>query len=194
MTDTTETPAAIIQRIADAAEITMAAEFVPFSRSRNASPQMGQAEPWKSLNWRVTLQQRGRAILTCDYAQGTGHTPAGRDIGQWDNNRHIQARAVDIEIETGKRAGRGMFSEPEPRASREEIPAPSMVDVLASLARDSDVIDHPSFESWATEIGYNPDSRAAEATYRLCLSHTLALRAALGDSQLIEMRDAAQEL
>ena len=43
---------------------TMTAEFIPFSQSRNK----GDKSP--SLNWRVTIQRNGRAVLTTDYSAG----------------------------------------------------------------------------------------------------------------------------
>src|SRR5690606_27827140 len=46
------------------AGLTVAAVFVPWSQSRNK----GERSP--SLNWRVTLQCKGRDVLTCDYSAG----------------------------------------------------------------------------------------------------------------------------
>jgi hypothetical protein len=60
-------------------------------------------------------------------------------------------------------------------------------------SRDSEVIDHPNFESWASEIGYDADSRKAESIYRACLEIALKLRSALGDRGLKELREACQD-
>jgi hypothetical protein len=100
---------------------------------------------------------------------------------------------VAIEIETGRRALGGVLH-PEPRASREPVPPPSLADVLGSLLLDASAIDHPTFESWAGDYGYSEDSRSAEAVYRACLAHALALRSALGDDVLSAMRELAAEL
>ena len=59
---------------------------------------------------------------------------------------------------------------------------PNPLDVLYSLAMDSSVLDHATFESWASEFGYDTDSRSAESIYRACLEIALKLRAAMGDS------------
>jgi hypothetical protein len=45
--------------------------------------------------------------------------------------------------------------------------APQAADVLYSLLLDSSAVGQ-SFESWASDFGYDTDSRAAEATYRAC--------------------------
>ena len=65
MTDTKQT-------IVDAAAelgVTMTAEFVPWSKSRDK----GEKHP--SLNWVITLHKGGRAFLTTDYSAGCGHCP-----------------------------------------------------------------------------------------------------------------------
>lgn len=43
--------------------------------------------------------------------------------------------------------------------------APNARDVLDCLASDVSGIDQP-FESWASDLGYDPDSRKAERTYQ----------------------------
>lgn len=49
--------------------ITVESEFVPLSRSRNAT------EDRPTLNWRVTIKRNGRDVLTTDYSAGVGHAP-----------------------------------------------------------------------------------------------------------------------
>ncbi|TIW00620.1 MAG: hypothetical protein E5V77_09360 [Mesorhizobium sp.] len=84
-----------------------------------------------------------------------------------------------------------MYGSDGTRNTRKPIPAPSIGDVLQSLARDSDVLDAGGFESWAADYGYDTDSRAAESIYRACLEIAMKLRAGLGESLLAEIRLAA---
>jgi hypothetical protein len=67
---------------------------------------------------------------------------------------------------------------------------PDTADVLHSLVSDSSVIDHPTFESWADEYGFDADSRKAEQSYRDCLAIALALRSAIGEAGLEQLREA----
>lgn len=67
-------------------------------------------------------------------------------------------------------------------------------DALASLSMASASIDYPSFYDWASEFGYDVDSRKAELIYRNCLQTGLALRAALGEDGLRQLRDLANQL
>lgn len=162
---------------------TMTTAFVPFSKSRNA----GAKSP--SLNWRCTIPLGLSGALVCDYMQGAGYAPAAKAGKRWENKTQ-QEKAIAIECESGRRAYHH-HALGTVYAGASDIPAPPIADVIASLARDSDALDYANFEQWAGEFGYDPDSRSAEATYRLCLSHALALRAAIGDEQLSELRQLA---
>lgn len=167
--------------------VTVTAVFVPFSRSRNAGEKWESGKPRRSLNWRVTVAKDGRDILTTDYSAGEGHAPSysqGRQTVE-------QAERVAWECEHGFPAisrAMGVFRKPGAAAIM-----PDACDVLYSLASDSDVLDYDSFEQWAPDLGYDPDSRKAEAIYRECLKLALQLRNGLGESVLAELRKAAED-
>lgn len=165
--------------------LTMTAEFVPFSKSRNAkhSPKFNDL----SLNWRVTLclpdgigkLGASRPFLTTDYQAGLGHCPS---YEQGRVTIHID-EAVRYECETGR--------------SR-ELPLgktilPKIEDVFRGLLLDGDAIDYPTYEDWADSFGYDQDSRKGEAIYRACLEIGLKLRAGLGDAALADLREAFQD-
>lgn len=58
---------------------------------------------------------------------------------------------------------------------------PTATDVLGCLASDAASLDNAlSFEDWAADLGYDPDSRRAERTYRLIVTQTERLRRFLG--------------
>lgn len=174
--------------------LSVRAEFVPFSQSRN------KGENVPSLNWSVTLVKScqtlaslndSRPILTTDYCAGCGHCPSYRQ--SWgqptpaDTERFV---AVCKECEHGlklkPRVGFGFVSTGKPIL-------PSTADVLYSLIMNFDVLDASSFEDWAANFGYDTDSRAAEATYRACLDVALKLRNGLGETTLAELREAFQD-
>lgn len=202
----------LIEGIAGRLGVTMTAAFVPFSASRNAKPEPARhgnaGKPWLSLNWRVTLQRYAasapperRDILTADYSQGVAYAPAHkarpRGGASRPNDRFVASlreKAIAAEIETGRvhEFGESSFMGRDGiRDTRKAIDAPPIGEVLQSLARDSDVIDAGGFENWASEFGYDPDSRTAESIYRACLEHALALRGHLGEANLAELRLAA---
>ena len=58
---------------------------------------------------------------------------------------------------------------------------PTLAEVLDCLASDASGVDNAqSFEDWASEYGYDTDSRKAEATYRICEKQAQELKALLG--------------
>lgn len=165
-----------------ALELDVTAVFVPFSQSRNAH------EEHHSLNWRVTLTKSGRAVLTTDYMAGCAHCPSYKQSSYKTVDGNA---AVREECETGRAVrwrseSLGLFAHGAPIL-------PNTVDVLYSLVLDADVINYSTFEEWANEFGYDPDSRKAEATYRACLQHALALRGAVGDDGLRTLQEAFQD-
>jgi len=193
MADTSETLAQAIERLG----LSIRAEFVPFSKSRNA------AEKHRSLNWRVTLVQRYqngegddryRDIITTDYAQGIGHAPAYKASVKQAGSAYsmLRASAIERETETGRitvfaPGGLAMFQ------NGKAIPAPSAADVVYSLAIDADVLNYARFEDWADELGFDSDSRKDEAIYKECMADALQLRAGLGSDGLESLQRAAQE-
>lgn len=176
----TTTAKQLIEDTARELGLTMTAEFVPFSKSSSAR------EKSPNLNWKVRLAKGGRLILTTDYSAGCAHCPSYQQRATVDS-----AAFVKQECETGKRA----------KSDRKGVDdlqwgapiQPELADVLHSLASDSDVLDCGSFEEWAGNLGYDTDSRKAEAIYRACLEIALKLRNALGEDGLAKLREAAQD-
>ena len=167
--------------------LTVRADFVPFSKSRNAT----QSD--RSLNWMVTLERNEKDILTTDYMAGIGFCPAYKaPIHMAGASRSIlRAQAIERETETGVAT---TFS-PAGIALMQcgAVINPDPVDVVAAMALDSDVIDYRNFEEWADNLGYDPDSRKAEGIYKACLKLALSLRIALGETDFAALRAAAAE-
>jgi len=69
---------------------------------------------------------------------------------------------------------------------------PTAADVLSSLLLDAAVEDYSSFEDWAADLGYDPDSRKAVRTYQECLKLAPRVRAFFSndDELLAELRSA----
>jgi hypothetical protein len=182
---TTETkldPAATIERLG----LTVASTFVPFSQSRNAK------KKHKSLNWRVTLQKDGRDIITTDYSAGIAHCPAYkasvRRLGERDSIMRHEAIAQECEGGRAVSVGEGTGF-----IFKHQDILPSACDVIYSLLADADVLNEFSYEDWAANTGYNPDSRKGEALYRAYLEIALKLRNGIGKAALAELREAFAE-
>jgi hypothetical protein len=158
--------------------ITIESRFIPWSLSRNA----GEDTP--SLNWKITLKQNGRDLLTTDYMAGCAHCPAYDQRGY----NTVDGRAdVLSECEKGKR----IRPDSTIGLTHRDI-NPDSLDVIHSLLMDSEALDYSSYEEWAGEFGFDEDSRKGEETYRACLKIALSLRP-VGESLLAELRDAFQD-
>lgn len=179
MTDTTTTtPKELILKTAADLGLTMTAEFVPWSQSRNK----GEKSP--SLNWRVTIERAGHALLTTDYMAGRAHAPGYKQM----DRSLMRADIVAWECENGKRSTLGGATIYGGGARLQ----PEFADVLYSLMSDCDVLDYPTYEEWAPEIGYDPDSRKGEAIYRACLETALKLRNGIGEDGMRRLREAGE--
>lgn len=120
-------------------------------------PMDGHEEP--RLKWKVGLYRLNERVLDVEYTAGMAHAPS-----------YPAACAVD-ECRTGVRA--------DSKTARVYI-QPDARDVIRSVMLDSSALDYGCFEDWARNYGYDTDSRAAEAIYRLCLQRAVMLRANLG--------------
>lgn len=169
--------------------VTVECSFVPFSASRNKD------EPRPSLNWRCRVLRNGKAVTgleSVDYGQGSGHCPAYKAGAKRYPVKADLQRAIAIECETGRRAMPSMSR--GPYATSATISAPTAADIISALCRDADVLDYARFEDWASDLGFDPDSRKGEAIYRQCLAYGLALRAAIGNDKLQALRELANEM
>lgn len=178
---TEQTP---LQALIASLGLKMDAIFIPRSKTPNAT----ETNLHKmQMHWSVKITRAGRnAELTAPYSAGIAHLPKPlrpRDLGRI--TVHV-AELIEEALETG-RASRGGY------APAKQLPPPAITDVLYCLVSDASAIDHPNFESWASEYGYDVDSRPAERTYQTCISIGLALRRMLTDAELATLREAFQD-
>src|ERR1700690_1900550 len=60
---------------------------------------------------------------------------------------------------------------------------PTLPEILDCLASDAATVENArSFEDFAAELGYDPDSRAAEKTYNICRKQAMELANLLGSA------------
>ena len=178
--------------------LTIEADFIPWSLSRNApkpnSKDENERKGWLSLNWQVLIKRGAYVVAETTYSAGSGHCPASKTFSK-DNKREREA-AVREECESGRRVARVQLWACDAKFIHQRTAAnskPDLCDVLASLALDASVLDAASFEDWAADLGYDTDSRKAEVIYRECLKTALRLRSSLGEAALSELLEAAQD-
>jgi hypothetical protein len=179
-----------LQRAAARLNLTVKAQFVPFSVSRSKD------QKDKNLNWRVTLQRDGRDIITTDYSAGQAHCPAyklrnTRTDTNWPRRFDQEQRdAIARECETGRVHVISMSGH---IIAKSKAIIPNECDVIQALVNDSDVLNYSCFDAWAGEFGFNTDSRQAEKIYQDCLAIALKLHAGLDEQALSELQAACQD-
>ena len=163
--------------------LTVETEFVPWSKSRNYKPG-GATLNERTLNWKVTLKKEGEEILTTDYSAGIAHCPGYKAFGKY---KLTESQAIEAATELGyvvRNRGHGECKEPI---------NPDTKDVIYSLTMDSDVIEHDGFKDWAENLGYDTDSRKAEAIFKACLGLAKQMKDGLGETMLEELRETFQD-
>lgn len=180
----TSTAEQTINDVAAKLGLTIKTVFVPFSQSRSKN----EKDP--SLNWIVTLLKNNKPILTTDYMAGCGNCPSYEaSVKQLGNHNSIMRDdAIRQECESGKKY-LGYYANIGAHKTGKKL-EPKLANVLYSLCLDSDVINYGTFEEWARDLGYDPDSRSGEKIYRSCLEISLKLRNGLGDEGLKELCEA----
>lgn len=184
---------------------TVAAEFIPFTKSRNA--QEGKTFPvaalygdrvkpsnfYKpgdlSINWRVTVTHK-RGTYSTDYQEGIGHLPehlqsksGGYTTDAWD--------ALCFAVEQGK-APRVRPSSWNIGAGAVPLTPPTPGAVFYSISMDSDAA-LMSFEEWASNFGMDTDSREAEQTYKACQEQGYYLLKCIGPEGLEKLQTLFQD-
>lgn len=76
---------------------------------------------------------------------------------------------------------------------KNRLKLPTAKDALACLTLDYGVINHPNFESWADEFGYDKDSREAEKIYNECMKIALLLRSTLGEKEIERLTELLRD-
>lgn len=72
---------------------------------------------------------------------------------------------------------------------------PDTVSVLGCLVSDASGIEFsPRFEDWATDLGYDTDSRKAYATFQTCLQQAAELRGFLGNAAFDELLNDTERM
>jgi hypothetical protein len=158
------------------AKIPYSAKFKPMSQPTAKRPTDLQ------VHWTITIGSH-----QFDYQTGIGHLP--KRFEKLANSKMasdfgtLQA-ACELGVE-GLTLSNRWHKRPETH--------PTAASVLYCLLSDSDALDSPTFEEWASDLGYDTDSRKAEQIYRACIENGLKLRRVLGESNMVKLRELLQD-
>lgn len=157
--------------------LTLEAEFIPQSKSRNAN------EKNPSVNWKLTLKKDDHSF-TFDYMEGIGHFVKQQLYKALANvEKHIAEFGSSFGLDSylrkdlTKRCGPHRYGKATP---------PQLIDILYSLSIDSDAINY-TFQNWCSEFGYSDDSISAKNVYDQCVQTAINLKQFVDLDELREM-------
>ena len=160
-------------------DLQMNAEYIPQDID---NPLHKNVNAW--LRWKITLTNNNNS-MEIDYSQGLGYIP---DF-EYNNRTLSYNDYISQVLKTGK------YKKGENRyrfsiyGKSFNLPEPNLLDVLNALVTDSEVLDHPNFESWADEFGYEIDSQKTKQIYHLCLSNALKFQYLVGAENISKIRE-----
>lgn len=144
-------------------------------------PQPRETVEHPQLHWLITLSN-GKQSAQFPYFEGIAHVQ-GYQQPPW-NGRMTIAQAEE-QKQYRKTCETGLLYNTTDRSAafgtvKGKQPAPDLLDVLYCLVSDASVRHVSTYEEWASDYGYDADSRKGEETYRACQKQTTDLLRVLG--------------
>jgi hypothetical protein len=155
-------------------------QFIPFSLSRNCE------EKESSLNWKIKIKN-DKGSFTTDFMKGTGHLGYSQLSPTNSYQKNMIAQAIETAVETGTASNivlNGVNA--KVGMTKKDFPHPTLEDILYSLTLDATAKNFSTFESWASDLGFDTDSRSAEKTYLDCQKTAQALIKILGNEEKLD--------
>lgn len=136
--------------------------------------QSKDSKPWPHVAYTLALSLDGREFWRGPYKFGVGNF--GHTAGALRDPKDQAKQAASIAAVNPDKYG------------------PTVARVLPSLLLDGSAhFDHQSFEDWAGDFGYDPDSRKAEATWKACDETGRKLARAFSASEIEQLREWTNE-
>lgn len=145
-------------------------------------------KPWAHFRWACEAERKGKIAHFDDYKTGVGHAVFQDLRPPMSEGFTVKERAKNGTFHLftlpGTRAAAARYLKPSP---------PDAADILGSYARDFiDAHDAGCFEEWASNYGYDTDSRSAEERYQACLNSRKPLLAlGLAHHQIAKLAELA---
>lgn len=173
-----------LQTIIDALGLTYTATFVPTKQPADKvkNPQ---------LHWEITLS-KGPQTMTLPYHEGCAHVMGYQQYHKTPYEKRLHDEMIREACETGV-TNTDWAKERYYFKHKVKQPEPKLADVLYCLVTDANVLNSGGFEAWASNYGYDTDSRKAEQTYRQCIDQSLQFKNLIGQSALEQLQEAFQD-
>lgn len=160
------------------------------SRTDRVARQSEQDKKWDREAGHYLLTFTGAGSKT-DFA--TPYSVGVGIIDAWMQEKNLSAIAgfAAEAVRAGLKGNRSVWAQDALAAARAKARlryVPDAASVLDNCASDAWGVENArSFEDWASEYGYDPDSRSVEAVYQACQRQAQALRSWLGAAAFAEL-------
>jgi len=155
---------------------------------------------WPNILYRVQLNYLGNPVLETDFRLGVGHVKPSAyrltsvNVHGWTVNEDSLLMTWQSKLYANFQ-NKELWSNVAAKLARIQKVEPSLPDVVSSLVSDgSAYFDSLSLEDWCGEFGYDADSRAAEALYRVCDDIGRQLQRKLPNGMISTLRETLQDL
>lgn len=165
-----------VAELLTSANVSFSAKFKPVEQPNAKRPSDLQ------VHWTISIGD-----TRFDYQTGIGHLPK-QFAGLANSRKTMDFQELCRICEEG-RYGQVLTH----KWHKDNKTHPTAAGVLYCLLSESDAMDSPTFESWASDLGFDPDSRKAEQTYRACIENGLKLRRAIGEANIVKLRELLQD-
>lgn len=190
MSTNIETATATLAEVADALGFSLEIITGPTAAVEPADSK--DSKPWVHIAYSVRLLRNGREVLATPYKLGSGHVPKGALLAVRDVTNYEQLCQNTIRNNKTPHHEAPGYLGLLTKVARLAKVAPSLADVLSSLVLDGAAyFDAETFEDWASNYGYDTDSRKAEAIWKACDETGRKLARVLNADELATLREAA---
>lgn len=161
---------------------TLAEDFGLTLTAGNRRGHYDASQSWTSIRFDCILSRNGREVWSGPYHIGVGHLKNLATVERANGKLPRNAAPTKAQLIALTH-----------QATVESL-KPKLTDVLHSLLSDGAAyFDGQTFEEWAADLGYDTDSRKAEAMFRECDATGRKMAQAFKPDELEALRNAAAE-
>lgn len=186
-----------------AADILASVEIASTPPVAGVEPAKGEAKAWPHVSFKITLSRNGREFWSGPYRFGIGHfRPTAAEaakLGSFYYAHKLPAGADSLAAAWARKPYADFRDKELTAAVAVEIAkmrkfAPTVEGVFLSILSDGAAyFDAQTFEEWAGDLGFSPDSISARAIFDECDRTGRAIARAFADDELAVLREWGYE-
>lgn len=152
-----------------------------------------EKKEYPQIKYTVALWFKGKEVLTTDYFFGVGNVEVKKGKAQLYGDEAILFRTWE-EKHNAVFVNKQLWASVAVKLAKAQGVVPQLSDTLYSLLSDAEAfLQAQSFEEWASEFGYDADSRKAEGIYKLCVEIGRKLSRGVSPKAITKAKEILQD-